>query len=459
MFGLSRRRFLAASVGGFAAAMSASPLLLGQDRPTKPFDPRSEPYLPDTLFLTWHRDPTTTMTVQWIGSDWEFNATELSYAVLTPEVEKYRESLKPRLVVPGLELRKEKEDETPKDKPVGIPRLNWMRAPITSRPFPLTNLTVYRVELTNLQPGTEYVFRIGERSPESRFRTMPAKATDSFHFISGGDCGVNSHAIANNALAAKQDPYFVLIGGDLGYDNGRSPRTALAFIRNYAKGMLDSKGRLIPLVVCIGNHEVEGGYAKPRKNAPFFFALFDGLFKDTSFATLDFGDYLSLILLDSGHVAPIGGDQTDWLNAALKARVDRPHLFCVNHVPAYPSCREPEGRGGRFGTGEEQRENWVPLFERYAVDLVLEHHDHTFKRTHPLLDGLRNNKGILYLGDGSWGMLRVPKTPEQRPYLAAVGGSYHFTSHRLEGAIRYHVAMEEGGKLIDICSTTKKARS
>ena len=81
--------------------------------------------------------------------------------------------------------------------------------------------------------------------------------------------------------------------------------------------MIDPKGRLIPMVVCIGNHEVDGGYGKPREAAPFFFALLDGLYPERSYATLDFGDYLSLVLLDTGHVAPIDGEQTSWLDRAL----------------------------------------------------------------------------------------------------------------------------------------------
>jgi hypothetical protein len=32
--------------------------------------------------------------------------------------------------------------------------------------------------------------------------------------------------------------------------------------------------RLIPLIAAIGNHEVDGGYQKPRDRAPFFYALF-----------------------------------------------------------------------------------------------------------------------------------------------------------------------------------------
>ena len=81
---------------------------------------------------------------------------------------------------------------------------------------------MFRAELSDLRPGTDYEFRVGKLSPAYRFRTMPAKATNAVSFISGGDCGVNPHAVANNIQAARQDPMFAVVGGDLGYDNGRS---------------------------------------------------------------------------------------------------------------------------------------------------------------------------------------------------------------------------------------------
>jgi len=422
---LTRRRLLQSSAGMFAASFVAGPHLLGQDPAKPPIDaekPRAftEPFNPDTLFLTYSGDPTTSICIQWIGSEWDTPIKDIWFDTIDGN--------------------------------------EWTKAITTSKPFPMTDLKVFRCILTGLKPGTEYTFRIHKVSQEYRFRTMPAKATDAFHFVSGGDAGVNAHAVANNILAAKQDPYFIIIGGDLGYDNGRSARTALGFIRNYAKNCIDTQGRLIPLITCIGNHEVNGGYDKTRADGTFYFPLFDGLYKDTSYATLDFGDYLSLILLDTGHVAKIAGDQTDWLEKSLKARLDRLHVIGVNHVPCYPSYREPDGKGGKFGTGEEQRKHWCPIFEKYNIDAVLEHHDHTFKRTHPLMDGRVNQAGVLYLGDGSWGQLRVPKTPEKRPYLATVGGSYHFSVHRLEAEQRFHMAIEEGGKIIDICRGEKKAR-
>jgi hypothetical protein len=315
---------------------------------------------------------------------------------------------------------------------------------------------VFRAELVGLAPGTNYQLKIGKSSPTYRFRTMPAKATDTIHFISGGDCGVNHHTIANNIQAARQDPLFAIVGGDLGYDNGRSVEISLAFLRNYSKHMRGRDGRLIPLITCIGNHEVDGGYKQVRDKAPFFYALFDGLYRETGFATLDFGDYLSLVLLDTGHTSSIAGEQAHWLDKTLKLRAGHPNVIAINHVPAYPSYRRMDGAAGKEGTGHGNRKHWVPLFEKYRVPVVLEHHDHTFKRTKPLLDGLAHDNGVLYLGDGSWGRLRTPHPPEELTYLAASSRDYHLSLHRIQGEERFHLALDEHGRVMDVCRSGQR---
>jgi hypothetical protein len=423
MSSLSRRAFLGTSLTGLACGR-----LLGAESSVKK-SPDTAAFQPSTLFLTWQRDPTTTMTVQWIGARGETADTNIYYS----------------------------------KSPDGL----WETQEVMSRPYPLTDLQVFRAELQCLSPGTDYWFCIGRQSPDYRFRTMPAKATNAIHFISGGDCGVNAHTIANNIQAARQDPMFAVVGGDLGYDNGRSVEISLAFLRNYSKHMVGRDGRLIPMIACIGNHEVAGGYNKPRAKAPFFYALFDGLFRETGFATLDFGDYLSLVLLDTGHTTSIAGAQTSWLKKTLKARVDHPNVFVVNHVPAYPSARRmvplaipnSSGEGKLFvlpGTGEGNRKHWVPLFEKYRVPVVLEHHDHTFKRTKPLLNGLAHDNGVLYLGDGSWGRLRPPQAPEKLSFLAATSRDYHLSLHRIQGKERFHLALDERGKVMDVCRSGQR---
>jgi hypothetical protein len=372
------------------------------------------------VFLTWQRDPTTTMTVQWIAPE---NAGDTAV--------KYR--------------------------PLGNGELKSNKTIL--KPFPSTDLRVHRSEITGLEPGTEYEFQIGGASTVHRFKTMPAKANDTIQFVSGGDSGCGEHAITNNILAAKQDPHFVLLGGDLAYDNGRSPETFTQFLRNYHDHMVDSQGRMIPLVSCIGNHEVDGGYVRDRAKCPHYLSVFDGLFSERSYGVLDFGDYMSLVLLDSNHLSDVAGEQTEWLGRTLAERQDRQHVIAANHVPAYPSVRNPEGENGELGTGEDQRIHWSPLFERYKVDVVLEHHDHAFKRTHPLTGGLHDKHGVLYLGDGSWGKIRPPKSPQERPFLAAVAESYHLAVHRLEGARRFHVALQDNGKVADVCMTENKRPS
>jgi hypothetical protein len=166
---------------------------------------------------------------------------------------------------------------------------------------------------------------------------------------------------------------------------------------------------------------------------------------------------MSLVLLDTNHISPIEGAQTSWLEETLKERADCPNVFVFNHVPAYPSYRDFDGDDGELGTGEGNRIHWSPLFERYRVDAVFEHHDHTFKRTHPMLDGRPNDKGVLYLGDGSWGKIRRPKTPAERPYLAVADENYHLSVHRIEGNQQFHVALADSGRVVDVCARTKVA--
>lgn len=409
MSSFNRRRFLGTSVGGLTVAALGG---ASSGRVAMAFDSKEDKKRDplDSLFLTWKRDPTTTTVIQWVGGSKPADGLTVQYAPLDGKV--------------------------------------LQTAKVVSKPFPDTDRLVHRCEITGLKPGSEYKFQVGSSSKEFRFQTMPAKATSEFRFITGGDAGTGSAAVTSNKLAAKQDPYFVAIGGDLAYDNGRAPDTFHRFLQNYHATMVDTRGRLIPMVSTLGNHEVNGGYNQPRDRAGSYLSVFDALFEETSYGVLDFGDYLSLLLLDTGHLTKVAGEQTSWLERTLADRKDHPHLFAMYHVPAYPSFRDPKN------TGEDQRKLWCPLFERYGVNTVLEHHDHTFKRSHPILDGVVDEKrGVLYIGDGSWGKIRAPKPPEERPYLAKTAEIYHITVHELQGDRRIHAALDADGRIADLAST------
>ena len=74
-----RRAFLGSSLAGLAALSAGhAPTLL----PARDLAAPVAPEVPDGLFLTWQRDPTTTMTVQWVGPDTRRD-TVLSFAPVT----------------------------------------------------------------------------------------------------------------------------------------------------------------------------------------------------------------------------------------------------------------------------------------------------------------------------------------------------------------------------------------
>jgi hypothetical protein len=416
MNGLDRRRFL--QTASLVAAGGYTHFVLGEAAKALPAFAARPTFKPTALFLTWQRDPTTTMTVQWVGSETDGSQRPVWYAKKGAQI--------------------------------------WQTQNFSSRRFPMSDHWIFRSELTGLEPDTEYIFRIGADSAEQSFRTMPAKDTNPIQFVSGGDSGVGDAPRHSNRLAAAQAPAFVVLGGDIAYENGRDAERFLEFLENYSNDLRDGQ-RLIPLIGGIGNHEVDGGYEQSREKAPFFYSVFDGLYPETGYAALDFGQYMSLVLLDTGHTSDIAGAQTDWLTRVLKEREECPNVFVVNHVPAYPSHRSFQGDADESGTGAANRKHWVPLFERYNVDAVFEHHDHTFKRTHPLLDGRPNEKGVLYLGDGSWGRIRKPTEMETRPYLVTASEDYHISVHRIEGRQQFHVALSDSGRVVDVCSSTKRA--
>ncbi len=262
---------------------------------------------------------------------------------------------------------------------------------------------VHTVHLTGLQPDTDYEFRFSESGSLYRFRTMPGNLDDSeIRVALGGDLyHIRSEMQNTMRRVAERDPHFVVIGGDWAYADGLEERMWKwdHLWEDWMEYMKNSEGRLIPVVAVIGNHETIGSYKSTRDQSPYFYSYF--AFPSKGYGALDFGDYLSVFVLDTEHSNPAirGNDmQTMWLEDALSRREDMKHIIASHHLTAYPSHRDKNAaRETRI------RQHWHPLFERYDVGLVFENHDHTYHRTHYIRDGNINPWGVKYLGAGNWG--------------------------------------------------------
>ncbi|MEX0744145.1 MAG: metallophosphoesterase family protein [Phycisphaeraceae bacterium] len=374
----------------------------------------AEPFDPPALYLTWQRDPTTTMTVQWHTLD-DTRPSELAY-------------------------RRADVDDA-----------SWQQRTGERRPFPHTDRFIHAVEIIDLEPGTDYLFRFEDEGTAYRFRTMPADASEPVSFAVGGDLMHRRTwmEVVTEQMAARK-PLFAVLGGDLAYDNGHPDNVdrLFDFFEAWKQAAVTPTGRLIPMIPLIGNHEVDGGWQRDRAKAPFFYDLFvtPGW---PGYTAVDFGDYLSLIILDSGHIIPIEGEQTEWLDAQLAERRQRgvQHVFPAYHVPAYPSVKHLYD-----GRSLDVRQHWPPIFEKHDVDIAFEHHDHAYKRTHRIRDGQVDATGVLYVGDGAWGVeLRPVKTePEEEVwYLDHARGIHHIVLVTLHGDQRWLEAVDNQGKVFD----------
>ncbi|MFQ5729958.1 MAG: metallophosphoesterase, partial [Waddliaceae bacterium] len=128
-----------------------------------------------------------------------------------------------------------------------------------------------------------------------------------------------------------------------------------------------------------------------------------------------------------------------------------PHKFALYHVPAYPCVRKFKGM---FNI--QIRRHWVPIFENFGLTAAFEHHDHAYKRTHLIYRERIDPKGVLYLGDGGWGVKRArkPRSAGSLWYLAKTARARHFIMVTLDGGNRHYTAIDSKGNVIDTYSQT-----
>lgn len=327
--------------------------------------------MPDQVLLTWSGDPSTSQAIQWrtgpeVKSGYAMYAKRSDY--FSPE---------PR----GM-ARQKARSEVLEDR-------RLMHAGRVRR---------HTVELTGLAPGTTYVYAVGDGSRGgwtewAEFTTAPDRVVP-FSFVYMGDAqnGLDRWgSLVRRAFRERPDAAFYLMAGDL-VNRGNERDDWDSFFAN-ARGIFDRR----PLVPVIGNHECQGGhprmylrqFALPRNGPP-------GVEAERVYA-FHYSNAL-LVILDS-NLDP--GRQSAWLDEQL-GRSTATWKFVSFHHPAYSSA---PGRDNA-----KLRAEWVPIFDRHHVDMVLQGHDHAYLRTHPLK-----------------GNARAPSSAEGTTYVVSVSGTKFYS--------------------------------
>lgn len=339
-------------------------------------------------WTTWTSDPSSTMTIVWASRQHLDRVNgNISYAI---------------------------ENE----------QTNWIKAFSKQIPIDQTDVILHNLTLRNLKENQIYVFKIEGDTEIYRFRTMPSSPKGGVRFVVGGDLYRKDDTEAfqtMNQLLSQQELDFIVLGGDLAYTHSwkyffKSRQWEIDRWLKFMQELTSIRGgqnRLVPLLMAVGNHDIQRS-GESSISEEILYHLFGIADSRVSYRCLDFGSYLSLLLLDTGHSCPISGKQTLWLQQTLQAKSSSLFKMAVYHEAAYPSYYLYNG-----WVPKQIRKYWVPLFEQYGLHMGFEHHNHCYKRTYPIKNGRVDHQGVTYLGDGCWGVRpRQPYNFQKAWFLA-----------------------------------------
>jgi len=386
----SRRQVL--STAGAAGLLATVPVLRGTERAAASTSAASNG-TPEQIHLTFGADPATSMTVSWASPGHAPGA---------------------RVLLTG-------------------PHLSDVKVPAVQRTYTdgLNGETVwtYHTELTQLAPDAEYSYVVtadndGSATPfRGTFRTTP-KGRAPFRFTSFGDLAtpntawVLSYGQSAYAVAAVESfsPLFHLLNGDLCYAN-LNPAVQPAVWRDFGNNNQASAAYRAWMPVA-GNHEIEftngpqgftsylTRYHLPDNGVPglrgrwYSFQVGNVLFVSLQADDVIYQDGGAFVggpkplapAASTGN-PPIepgtsfyvrgysGGAQTAWLEQTLAAARRNPSIdWIVAQMHQIACSSSITGNGSDRGI----REQWLPLFDKYQVDLVLNGHDHDYERSFPV---------------------------------------------------------------------------
>ncbi len=371
---VSRRQLLAAGGTGLLAASAAPARAAARTRKARL--PGADG-TPEQIHLTWGDDPATSMVVSWASPGPATRPrVRIGQRVIAAEPRQYADGLSGETV--------------------------W----------------TYHARIDGLRPGATYAYLVTADNDanatdpfSATFRTAP-QGRVAFRFTSYGD---SLSAYAVDAVESFQ-PLFHLLNGDLCCAN-LTPADQPGVWRDFGNNSQTSAASR-PWMPCPGNHEVEFDngkqgfssyltrYTLPDNRMPGFSGrwycfgvgsvLFisldadDVVYQDASAFVAGPAALVPAAVTGNPPIPPgtsfylrgySGGAQTAWLERTLAAGRRHPALDWIVVQMHQCACSSSiTGNGSDLGI----RREWLPLFDRYQVDLVVSGHDHGYERSFPV---------------------------------------------------------------------------
>ena len=284
----------------------------------------------------------------------------------------------------------------------------------------------YKAEITELEAGTAYSYRIGSKSKDdfSEFYTFTTEKEDTNAFSIIGVTDPQGRTVEEYAYYTKTletaledcpDPAFILNCGDF-TDNAYFDDWWRYFFES-SRGTCEE----IPLMTAIGNHEERGEGAKfynlhfnnPQnaKGLGDGFVPVEGSDKtavacikhiDNTVYSFDYGNAHFAVVntgSDWGTAVELLELQKEWLRNDLQSS-DKKWKVLVAHRGIYVEKVR----------NQAPKEAFLDIIDECGVDLVIEGHDHTYMRTHTMKNDQVSEEGTIYALIGSAALKRYDAT-------------------------------------------------
>ena len=337
---------------------------------------------PESIHLSWQNSPATTMTIMW----WTNSGIAES------------------LVEYGL------------DAGYGSQIAG------TVEPLPEGRGNNHTVEITGLNPKTQYHYRVGGGgiwSGDKTFETvaLPEDVCEPYRFVVLGDSrssitvGASLYWSTVLDAATDEDPLFIIFNGDA-INDGDEQEEGWEDWFEKAHGDISTQ----PMMMVWGNHEHHG--------TSYFLNNFAMPVNDVT-ATEDFYDFqvgpIHFFSLDT-EVQPYA-TQATWLDNKLTG-TSAIWTMALNHRSTYSS-------GTTHGSADDNIDFWGPVFDAHHLDINIGSHDHIYERTKPIYGGtpIPNedySQGTMYLVSGGAGAFCNPILNIFNDfYLVGIGATHY----------------------------------
>ena len=282
--------------------------------------------------------------------------------------------------------------------------------------------------LHGLDPGQTYGYEFehgGAPTGVSGQLTTGPAAAGPFTFTVFGDQGVSDKAASITAQVGLQNPAFQLVVGDLcyAYNLGLGEYGSVTpAVWDQWLAQVSPVARRAPWMIAVGNHEMEPGYgelgydgvlarlAVPAGPASPSQVVYAFRYGNVGVVALDANDISYEITHQAGYT---GGAQDTWLDATLADLRADPSIDWI--VVGFHHCAYCTN--ALHGSDGAIRDRWQPIFDRHHVDVVVNGHNHSYERSHPMVGGDQTDEllfggtidatGTTYLTAGSGGNTRV----------------------------------------------------